>query len=229
MGPFDCPNWYMLEEGKLWFVWGSSGIQAGARRECVLRAEAFKLAKLEHEQDGCWHCDTMKLALLDCYHSPKLHESIVKAIMDHARCKNFSGMHLHSLLQPITRCHPFELLVGDYFSLLVGKGSYHTAGIYLDTCSQHVWGYKFKTHRTALTTNRSLNNIFHNFTPLETFMADGGKHFKNCKCWGMKLHTVAAYSPWVNGLVKGTNKLLLYVLARLCAPKVGEDGWQATT
>jgi hypothetical protein len=26
--------------------------------------------------------------------------------------------------------------------------------------------------------------------------------------------------------VKGTNKILLYVLARLCAPEVGEDGWQ---
>jgi hypothetical protein len=36
----------------------------------------------------------------------------------------------------------------------------------------------------------------------------------------------AAYSPWINGLVEGTNKILLYVLARLCAPEVGEDGWQ---
>ena len=66
-------------------------------------------------------------------------------------------------------------------------------------------------------------------------MADGGKHFKNrevaenCERWGTKLHTVAAYSPWVNGLVEGTNKLLLYVLARLCAPEVGEDGWQVIT
>jgi len=40
---------------------------------------------------------------------------------------------------------------------------------------------------------------------------------------------VVAYSPWVTRLVEGTNKLLLYVLARLCAPEVGEDGWQATT
>jgi len=109
------------------------------------------------------------------------------------------------------------------------------AGIYLDTCSQHVWGYKFKTHGTAMMTNKSLTDIFHNFAPPETFMADGGKHFKNrdvkenCERWGTKLHTVAAYSPWVNGLVEGTNKLLLYVLARLCAPEVGEDGWQATT
>jgi len=29
----------------------------------------------------------------------------------------------------------------------------------------------------------------------------------------------------VDGLVEGTNKLLLYILARLCAPELGEDGW----
>jgi hypothetical protein len=63
-------------------------------------------------------------------------------------------------------------------------------------------------------------------------MSDGGKHFKNnevwqcCKKWGGRHHVVAAYLPWVNGLVEGTNKILLYVLARLCAPEVGEDGWQ---
>jgi len=226
---------YMLEDGKLWFIGGGSGTWAQARRECVSRMEAIELAKAEHKQGGHWHRDKMKLALLDRYHSPKLDKSIVKAIMDCMHCKNFGGTHLHSLLQPITRHHPFELLVGDYLSLPVGKGSFHTAGIYLDTCLQHVWGYKFKTHRTATTTNRSLDDISHNFSPPETFMADGGKHFKNhevadnCEHWGTKLHTVAAYSPWVNGLVEGTNKLLLYVLARLCAPEVGKDGWQAIT
>ena len=225
---------YMLNEGKLWFIGGSSGTQAQARRGCVSRVEAVELAKQEHEQGGHWHRDAIKMALMDCYHSPKLDELIVKAITDCARCKNFGGMHLHSLLQPSTRCHLFKLLVGDYLSLPVGKGGNHTVGLYLDTCSQHVWGYKFKTHRTATTTNRSLNNIFHNFAPPETFMVDGGRHIKsqevakNCEHWGTKLHTVVAQSPLVNGLIEGTNKLLLYVLARLCAPKVGEDGWQTT-
>ena len=210
-------------------------MRARARRKCVSKAEAVELAWLEHEQGGHWHWDAIKLSLADRYHSPKMDESIIKAIMDCSHCKNFGGTHLHSLLQPIIRCHPFELLVGDYLSLPVGKGGYHTAGIYLDTCSQHVWGYKFKTHGTAMTTNKSLTDIFHNFAPPETFMVDGGKHFKNrdveenCEHWGTKLHTVAAYSPWVNSLVEGTNKLLLYLLARLCTPEVGEDGWQATT
>jgi hypothetical protein len=40
---------------------------------------------------------------------------------------------------------------------------------------------------------------------------------------------VAAYSPWVNGLVEGTNKLLLHVLKRLCTPNMGEDREQQET
>ena len=84
-------------------------------------------------------------------------------------------------------------------------------------------------------TNKSLNDIFHNFAPPDMFMADGGKHFKNqevaenCEHWGTKLHMVMAYSLWVNGLTEGTNKLLLYVLAMLCAPEVGKDSWQVIT
>ena len=60
-------------------------------------------------------------------------------------------------------------------------------------------------------------------------MTDGGKHFDNkevqdfCAQWGVQPHVVAAYSPWINGLVEGTNKLLLHVLKRLCAPDLGED------
>ncbi|KAG2063079.1 hypothetical protein BDR04DRAFT_984153, partial [Suillus decipiens] len=31
------------------------------------------------------------------------------------------------------------------------------------------------------------------------------------------------YSPWINGLVEGTNKILLHVLKQLCAPNLRED------
>jgi hypothetical protein len=113
-----------------------------------------------------------------------------------------------------------------------GKGGYHTIGLYLDTFTQHVWGFKFKTAGTGKTTVKSLDDIYGGFAPAEVFMSDGGKHFKNnevrqcCEKWGGRHHVVAAYSPWINGLVEGTNKILLYILARLCAPEVGEDGWQ---
>ena len=87
---------------------------------------------------------------------------------------------------------------------------------------------------TGKTTIKSLMNIYKNFTPAETFMSDGGRHFNNmevkefCNKWGGKHHVVAAYSPWINGLVEGTNKILLYILAHLCAPDIGEDGWKAS-
>ncbi|KIK58486.1 hypothetical protein GYMLUDRAFT_111614, partial [Collybiopsis luxurians FD-317 M1] len=60
-------------------------------------------------------------------------------------------------------------------------------------------------------------------------MSDGGSHFDNrevdvfCKKWGVKHHVTLAYLPWVNSLVEGTNKLLLHILKRLCAPELGED------
>ena len=45
--------------------------------------------------------------------------------------------------------------------------------------------------------------------------------------WGGQHHVAAVYLPWVNSLVEGTNKILLYILAHLCTPEVGEDGWQS--
>jgi hypothetical protein len=65
-------------------------------------------------------------------------------------------------------------------------------------------------------------------------MSDNGTHFKNeaikelCEYWGTQQTFSPAHSPWVNRLVEGTNKLLLYVLGRLCAPDLGEDGWKET-
>lgn len=107
-------------------------------------------------------------------------------------------------------------------------------GLYLNTFLQHIWGDMFKTAGSVKTTNNSLDNVCTAYAPPEIFMCNGGRHFnnnkarENCSKWGIKQHVMPTYSPWVNKLVKGTNKLLLYVLACLCAPEVGEDGWQAT-
>ena len=153
----------------------------------------------------------------------------MKAIQECAKCKNFSAPKLNALLEPITRRHPFELLVGDYLSMPTGKGGYHTLGLFLDTFSQHLWVTKFKTAGTGKTTVDSLATIFNNFTAPETFMTDGGRHFDceqvktYCAKWSCNHHVIAAYSPWINGLVEGTNKLLLHVLKCLCAPDLGED------
>jgi transposase InsO family protein len=220
---------YMIEGGKLWRVAGGHSTRARSKVECITKDEATQLARLEHESNGHWQRDSVKKSLLDRIWSPGLDASIVKGITGCGVCRNFGGAHLHALLDPITRRHPFELLVGDYLSLPAGKGGYHTVGLYLDTCSQHIFGYKYKTAGSAKTTTDSLEKIFHSFAPWETFMSDGGKHFDNkevrelCEKWGAKTHIVSAYSPWVNGLVEGTNKLFLHVLKRLCAPDLNEE------
>ena len=62
-------------------------------------------------------------------------------------------------------------------------------------------------------------------------MTDGGPHFDNkavrdlCTEWGTETHIVSAYSPWVNSLVEGANKILLHILKRLCSPNLGEDDY----
>jgi hypothetical protein len=106
-------------------------------------------------------------------------------------------------------------------------------GLYLDTYSQHVWGFMLKTTSNGKTTQDVLMRIFHEFAPAEVFMTDGGPHFNNkavrdlCAEWGTETHVVSAYSPWVNGLVEGANKILLHILKRLCSPNLGEDEYDA--
>jgi hypothetical protein len=59
-------------------------------------------------------------------------------------------------------------------------------------------------------------------------MTDGGPEFGNkelreeCQRRGTKLHIAPSCSPWVNGLIEGTNAKLLGIMKRLCAPDMGE-------
>jgi hypothetical protein len=69
----------------------------------------------------------------------------------------------------------------------------------------------------------------------EVFMADGGLDFAGtavgewCLGHNSRYQQVAAYSPWVNGLLEGTNGKLLSHLKRLCALNLGEDEWAKIT
>ena len=83
---------YMIDEGKLWFVGGGTPTRAVARRECVTKEEAMELSRAEHEKGGHFHRDLIKIALLDKIHTPNLDQSIVTAISDCARCKNFEAL-----------------------------------------------------------------------------------------------------------------------------------------
>ena len=96
---------------------------------------------------------------------PDLDAVILDAIKDCAQCKNFGTSFVHSLLEPITSHHPFELLVGDYLSLPVSKGGFKTIGVFLDVYSQHVWVFVFKMAGSAKTTISALQQIFTAFWP----------------------------------------------------------------
>jgi hypothetical protein len=90
-----------------------------------MRKEAIALAKDVHANNGHWGRDLTKLQLMDRITSPSLDRSIVTALLKCLQCKNFGSTQLHPLMYPITRHHPFKLLVMDYLSLPKGKGGYH--------------------------------------------------------------------------------------------------------
>ena len=223
---------YMIEGGKLWRI-GDGSDRAKARLECVMKGETVQLAWEEHRDNGHFHRDSIKAKLLDRITCPNMDQSITKAIMDCGKCKGFGTTHLHSLLQPITRRHPFELMTADTLSMPKGKGGFTKLGLWMDVYAQRVWVTKLKTAATGKSSRKSYGDICDLFTASETLMTDGGPEFDNdelraeCEKRGTKLQICPAYSPWVNGLLEGTNSILLNRLKRMCAPDIGEDEYGA--
>ena len=168
---------YQIKGGKLWHIGDGKSTRAQACLECITQEEAKELARVEHETNGHFGHDLIKIALLDRVCSPKLDKSILAAIVEFGRCKVFGGQHLASLLEPITRRHPWELLVGNYLSMPMGKGGFNTIGLYMDVYSQKMFGYKFTTYGMMATTISSLNKIPRAYHRPEVFMADSGSHF----------------------------------------------------
>lgn len=74
---------YFINEGKLWRLGRGIGVRARSRRECITKEEAKVKAAEAHTEGGHFHHDSIKLALMDMYHSPKLDESIVSAKTAH--------------------------------------------------------------------------------------------------------------------------------------------------
>ena len=222
---------YMIEDGKLWRIGDGSG-RVRARLECVTKDETVKLAWEEHRNNRHFHWDNIKAKLLDTITSPKIDQSITKAILDCVKCKGFGTTHLHLLLEPITRRHPFELMAADTLSMPKGKGGFTKLGLWMDVYAQWVWVTKLKTSATGKTSRKSYGDICDIFTASETLMTDGGPEFDNeelqaeCSRRGTKLHICPAYSPWVNSLLEGTNSILLNHLKRMCTPDLGEDEYE---
>lgn len=91
-----------------------------------------------HWTSGHFHRDHVKAQMLSRITHPRLNLIITKAISECGRCKNFSATHLHSLLKPITRQHPFKLIAADTLSMPLGKGGFKKVGMYMDAYSQHL-------------------------------------------------------------------------------------------
>lgn len=119
---------YMIEEGWLWKI-GDGLVQARPRLECITQEETTVLAWEVHWNNGHFHRDNIKASPLNRITNSKMDLSITKAILSCGKCKGFRTTHLHSLLEPITRCHPFELMVADTLSLPKGKGGFMKLGL----------------------------------------------------------------------------------------------------
>ena len=89
----------------------------------------------------------------------------------------------------------------------------------------------------AITTVDVLRTITCHFITPKTFMTDEELHFNNatalkfCSMNGCKHHVTSAYSPWVHGLVEGSNQILLHILHHLYTPEISnnkvENTWDA--
>ena len=219
----------MIMEGQLWNVGDTLLIRAQAHLECIMEVEAKEMAGEIYRQGGHFHRDNIKAQILSKITCLKLDLAIKKVIKKCGKCKNFRPTYIHSLLEPITRCHPFELMAADMLSMPTGKGGYIKLGLFIDTYSWHLWIMKHKSVTTGKASRARYGHICNTFMPAETLMMDGGPEFDNkelraeCETRGMKLHITPAYSPWVNSLVEETNKKLLEELKRLCVPDLGKD------
>jgi hypothetical protein len=169
---------------------------------------------------------------MDKYCGSRVDQAIVKGINSCGRCKSFGPTHIHSLLEPITHRHPFELFAADYLSMPIGVRGFHTIALVMDTFTRFRWGFKLKTKGTAKTTLAALQFICNYFNTPERLMTDGGPHFNcgpvrdYCEKEGIELNIISPYSPWIAGLIENGNSNLLSILRKLCAPGLGEDDYE---
>jgi hypothetical protein len=85
---------YQIENGRLWQIGDGKSTRARACLVCVTQKEAKALAHAEHEKGGHFGHDLIKIALLDQICSLRLDRSIMAAIVECGRCKDFSGQYL---------------------------------------------------------------------------------------------------------------------------------------
>ena len=99
-------------------------------------------------ENGHFRWDQTKLRLHDKWFWPGMDRDTRQTITECPQCRSFGPRHINTLLQPIQRQMPFDLVSADYLTLPKGKGGYKTVLLIIDTYSSFIWGYKLKTAGT---------------------------------------------------------------------------------
>src|SRR6266481_1518051 len=149
---------FIIDEGKLWRI-RTKAKERVAKVKCVPRKEGAKLAAKTHVDNGHFGWDHTRLKLHDKWFWPGMDRDSKEAIAECPQCKNFGPWFINSLLQPIRRHEPFDLVSADYLSLPMGKGGFKTVLLVTDTFSNFVWVYKLKSAGTGKTTLMGLQDL----------------------------------------------------------------------
>jgi transposase InsO family protein len=217
---------FFIEDSRLWKVLHVGG---GGRVECLTEGEALERATREHADNGHMHRDLVMSKLRQRVFRPHLVKTTELAIKSCRRCVQFGPRLANALLRPVVRARPFERFAADYLSMPKGKGGYKTILLVIDWFTRWVWGFKLRTAGTGATTVAALKHIALHYGKPEVFGSDGGSHFKCEEVANWCIYNLVVklftpeYTPKVNGLVEGTNHVLLDRLRRACAKDTGEE------
>ncbi|KAH9108266.1 hypothetical protein LEN26_014132 [Aphanomyces euteiches] len=126
---------------------------------------------------------------------------------------------------------PNELIHFDWLAMPRAKTGMKDILVVKDDMSGFVQLYASETADAAATA-KSLMAWFTTFGCVDTWVSDGGSHFKNeviekvRKMVGAHHHITTAYSPWANGTVEVVNRLILRTTrALLSEMKLHADEW----
>jgi len=126
---------------------------------------------------------------------------------------------------------PNELIHFDWLSMPKSKSGLKHVLVVKDDMSGFVQLYATES-ADATTTAQNLMSWFTTFGCVDTWVSDGGSHFKNevvekvRKMVGAHHHITTAYSPWANGTVEVVNRLVLRAVKALLSEwKLNADEW----
>lgn len=107
------------------------------------------------------------------------------------------------------------MIAADWVKMTTGKNMFVVG----DFFTRYTWAFYSKGPANSKKTADFLNSIYKMLGPPEILVTDGSSEFKGevdrqCEAEGIRHHVSPAWSSWSNGLVEGTNRLLIERLRR---------------